>query len=276
MRHLSKRHSVSKSSRVLGFSRSLYYRRQNGHRPEVEDQEIQDIFRRIRAKQLAWGFRLCFEYGRKKGWFKVGKTRAYRCWKEAGLQQLRPPKRKQIKRKYQELLPPEKSGVGWAVDFTQDWVTGHKKEPVRLLNLMDEGSRRCLWAAAYRNIPAKKLVEVLDQALKIYGKPKYLRCDNGPELIAQELRAWADQHAIEVKYIQAGKPTQNGLIERLNGTLKRECLHLNWWYSIEELQEALDQWQYSYNHERPHSSIDYQTPIEFELNQKNLYFRMAS
>lgn len=276
MDQTKKHHSLNRSSRVLGFSRSLYYRRKQGHRPEVVDQAVQATLKAVQEKYIAWGFRLCFEHARKKGMLNVCKTRAYRCWKEAGLQQLSPPKRKKLKRRYQELLPPATSRIGWAVDFTQDWVNASTKKSVRLLNLMDEGSRKSLWIGAYQCIPAKKLVEVLTQAMALYGKPKYLRCDNGPELIAAELQQWAAEQGVELKYIQPGKPTQNGLIERLNGTLKRECLHLNWWESLEELQEALDRWQYVYNHERPHSSLGYQTPIEFEENEKSLYFRTAA
>ena len=34
--------------------------------------------------------------------------------------------------------------------------------------------------------------------------------------------------------------------------------------SIEQLQADVDQWLQSYNEERPHSSIDMKTPVEFE------------
>jgi putative transposase len=44
------------------------------------------------------------------------------------------------------------------------------------------------------------------------GKPKTIRCDNGPEYISQALRDWAQGCDIEPRYIQSGKPTQNGKI----------------------------------------------------------------
>ena len=56
------------------------------------------------------------------------------------------------------------------------------------------------------------------------GVPSSVRCDNGPEFISDQLRKWADYHQVDIRFIQPGKPTQNGLIERLNGTLRKECI----------------------------------------------------
>lgn len=53
------------------------------------------------------------------------------------------------------------------------------------------------------------------------------------------MQAWAVQNNIELKFIQSGKPSQNSLIERLNKTLRVECLNLCWFHSMEELNEEL-------------------------------------
>lgn len=108
------------------------------------------------------------------------------------------------------------------------------------------------------------------------GKPQYIRCDNGPEFISNELEQWAKKNQIEIRFIQPGKPTQNGLIERLNGTLRTECLNLEWFKSLDQLNEKLQNWWMVYNSIRPHSSIGYNTPDEFEDLNKNFYFRMVA
>ena len=59
---------------------------------------------------------------------------------------------------------------------------------------------------------------------------------------------------------QPGKPMQNGLVERLNGTIRTECLNLRVFQTICQVQEALDVWWHRYNFERPHSALKYQTP----------------
>jgi putative transposase len=80
---------------------------------------------------------------------------------------------------------------------------------------------------------------------------------------------------VELRFIQPGKPTQNGIIERLNGTARRECLNLNWFNSLEEVNELLENWYKTYNFDRPHSSLRYKTPAAFEKANQNLYFKMV-
>ena len=77
--------------------------------------------------------------------------------------------------------------------------------------------------------------------------------------------------------IQPGKPNQNGIIERLNKTLRIECTDQHWFTTMEELNEALDQWSVAYNTLRPHQSIGYKTPDRFEiLNQKTYFTPVAA
>ncbi|MBC7572115.1 MAG: transposase [Spirosoma sp.] len=45
---------------------------------------------------------------------------------------------------------------------------------------------------------------------------------------------------IEIRYTQPGKPIQNGLVERLNGTIRTECLNFRVFQTISQVQEALD------------------------------------
>ncbi len=78
-----------------------------------------------------------------------------------------------------------------------------------------------------------------------------------------------------MRFIQPGKPTQNGLIERLNGTLRKECLNLEWFESIPKFNEKIQEWWHVYNAIRPHSSIGYITPDEFEKLNKNFYFKVV-
>ncbi|NJO00842.1 MAG: IS3 family transposase [Bacteroidia bacterium] len=207
---------------------------------------------------------------------RVGKERAHRLYQQAGMSLYRRPSKPRIKRRYQALLPPERINEGWAMDFLSEIVINQGRSSVRVINVMDECSRRDLWVEAATSIRAKRLTEILDHLVALRGIPHYIRTDNGPAFISEELENWAKAKGVELRFIQPGKPTQNGLIERLNGTLRRECLNLHWFYSLEEMNEYLQDWYQVYNFERPHSSIGFVSPQQYELNNKHLYFRMVA
>lgn len=125
-------------------------------------------------------------------------------------------------------------------------------------------------------MPLPDTVEVLNKVVECRGVPAYIRFDNGPEFISARLKKWADDHQVELKFIQPGKPSQNGLIERLNGTLRTECLNLEWFQSIQRLNVEIQDWSVVYNTIRPHSSIDYLTPDELEQINNRLYFKAVA
>lgn len=280
MGQLQARHgglSKRRACRWLRLRRSMLYDRMTDASSSVRvlsDVCVADMMRKIRQSNRAWGFRLIFAYMKNQG-EKIGKTRAHRIYMQAKLSLHRNPKKPKIKRVFQDLLPPEQINEGWAMDFLSEWVIGEKQQSVRIINVVDECSRKDLWVEAAHSITAAKLVETLDKIGEMRGWPRYIRCDNGPEFISQMLNIWAVEKGIEIKFIQPGKPTQNGIIERLNGTVRKECLNLNWFYTLEEINDLLGQWYKTYNFDRPHSSLNYKTPVTFEKMNQNLYFKMA-
>lgn len=60
-----------------------------------------------------------------------------------------------------------------------------------------------------------------------------------------------------------GKPTDNAFIESFNGKVRQECLNQHWFLNLQDAKAKLDSWRDDYNHNRPHSSIGYQSPEEF-------------
>lgn len=268
---VAQRQSIRRRSQVLGVRRQTYHARKKGHRPEEVDEQIAQLLHQTVGEYVAWGFWMVYHYLRRKG-HTWNHKRVYRVWKEERLNLRRKPSRPVIRRKYLDLQAPNEINKGWAMDFVSDWVVGPKDKQVRIINVIDECSRRALWTEAHFNITAKTLITVLNQIIAWRGKPQYIRCDNGPEFISKELKDWADDKKIDIWFTQPGKPSQNGLIERLNGTLRRECLNLQWFKNLDLLNDALQEWWNSYNEIRPHSSIRFLTPTEYETKFKNLYF----
>jgi len=264
--------SIRRCCCVLGFRRQTYYKRKQGHRPEQEDDRIAALLHQTTQRFIAWGFWLVFYFIRRKG-HTWNHKRVYRVWKQEKLNFRSPVQRPKIRRQYQDLLAPEQVNEGWAMDFVSDWTIGPDKKSARVINIMDECSRRALWTEAHRSITANTLTAVLDKVVEYRGKPRYIRCDNGPEFISKRLAQWAEKNQVELKFIQPGKPTQNGLIERLNKTLRVECLNLHWFKSLKLLNESIQNWSMDYNTERPHKNLKRITPEEYELNNQNFYYK---
>lgn len=262
--------SIRRTSRVLGQRRaSLYYH----HRRVNEDSQIQAELTSLAAEHGNWGLGLMYGKIRLEGhlW---NRKRVYRNYKALNLNLRKPVKRKKIKRDNPGTLASSSVGEGWSIDFLSDTAIEDKK--TRILNVMDECSRKCLLIDAGKTYKAKALVASLKQLTIDYGKPKYIRCDNGPELISKQLEKFCTKNAIELKFIQPGKPMQNGLIERLNGTVRSECLNLKMFKTISELQQDLDKWWNIYNFDRPHSALKGKTPQMVYKNQGYLQSKVVT
>jgi putative transposase len=61
-------------------------------------------------------------------------------------------------------------------------------------------------------------------AMCLDGIPERIRCDNGPEVIAQALRTWLVKAGSQIRHSAPGSPWANGYRESFNGKLRIECL----------------------------------------------------
>jgi putative transposase len=94
--------------------------------------------------------------------------------------------------------------------------TGRK---IRTFNVIDDYNRKCLGIEVDHSLPAQRVIKSLEQLIEWRGKPKAIRCDNGPEYISHALREWAQ--AMDMGYI-----ITNDLIVRLVGFYQESYLRL--------------------------------------------------
>ena len=130
----------------------------------------------------------------------------------------------------------------------------------RLFNVIDDFNREGLGIEVDFSLPAQRVIRALDQVIEWRGKPKALRCDNGPEYLSATLTAWARKRDIRVEYIQPGKPQQNAYIERYNRTVRYDWLGQHLFESIKQVQAFATRWLWHYNHERPNMALGGITP----------------
>lgn len=84
------------------------------------------------------------------------------------------------------------------------------------------------------SLPSARVIRTLQQVIDWRGKPRVIRCDNGPEYISGTLLQWAAERQIRIEYIQPGKPQQNAYVERDNRTVRYDWLAQHIFASIDE------------------------------------------
>jgi len=156
---------------------------------------------------------------------------------------------------------PFKENIEWAIDFMSDAL--HDGRRIRTLNIIDHYNRKCKGIKIAINIPARVVVEFLNQRIELFGKPLKIRTDNGPEFSSELFQKWLKDNDICWSKIQKGSPQQNGVIERFNRTYREDVLDANIFHNIKQAHLLTQRWINDYNNERPHQALNYLTPSEY-------------
>ena len=62
-------------------------------------------------------------------------------------------------------------------------------------------------------------------------------------------------------------------MESFNGRFRDECLNENWFSDLADAREKIAHWKQDYNERRPHSSLQYRTPVEFAAQSAASFYR---
>ena len=117
--------------------------------------------------------------------------------------------------------------------------------------------------AAIEHAAEDRVLDVLTSLFLTRGVPRHIRSDNGPEFIAHAIRRHGEQAGLEMLYIEPGSPWENGFAESFFSRLRGELLNCEEFANLAEARWFARRRQEEHNHERPHSSLGYQTPSAF-------------
>jgi transposase InsO family protein len=163
----------------------------------------------------------------------------------------------------------------WSIDYKGQFYMQNNRVcyPATLSDNFSRYLLDCKALEGPRYAPTKK---VLIEAFREYGLPEAIRSDNGTPFAGKcigglsRLSIWFIQLGIIPERIKKGCPQENGRHERMHRTLKSDALD-EVARNLKEQQERFDIFRQDYNNERPHESLNDQTPSEFYKKSNRPY-----
>jgi transposase InsO family protein len=128
------------------------------------------------------------------------------------------------------------------------------------LLVLGHGRRQLLWFEVTRHPTAEWLARQITEAFPWASTPAYLVRDNDRaygHIFTSRVRAMG----IRDRPISPGSPWQNGIAERLIGTVRRECLDRILIFGESQLRRVLASYAAYYNQTRTHLALQKDAPL---------------
>jgi len=229
-----------------------------------KDEALAAELRRISAAHPRAGYRMATALLRRAG-MEINAKRVQRLWRLEGLKVPRRQRKRQrlgSSESGTQRLRAERVNHVWSYDFVFDQTEDGRR--LKWLPICDEFSRELVALEVERRMEARDVIRILDAAVEQRGSaPEYIRSDNGPEFVALAVQEWIARRGFKTLYIKPGAPWQNAYSESFNSRFRDEFLNREAFASVLEAKVLGKEHRHRYNQTRPHSSLEYQTPVEF-------------
>ena len=143
-----------------------------------ENARIADWLVRLTTSYRDWGFGLCFLHFRNVKGFGWNHKRVYRM--------------------PEPLAVPDAIKEVWSMNFMHDQLSDGRS--FWLFNVLDDFNREGLAIEVDLSLPSVRVIRSLEQIIEWRGKPKVIRCDNGPEYIGGVLLDWAQRNGMDGRW----------------------------------------------------------------------------
>ena len=132
-----------------------------------------------------------------------------------------------------------------------------------VLVVMDQYTRRIVGFGIHAGVvDGSALCCMFNHAIRGQSSPRYLSSDNDP---LYRFHHWhANLRVLRVTEVKSVPyvPLSHPFVERLIGTLRRECLDRMLFWSAPDLKKKLSEFQDFYNSHRAHASLQGRTPVQ--------------
>lgn len=221
----------------------------------------------LRKRHPRWGARKLVALGTKQHPALIWPSRSTVCdlLTRAGLVNARPRRRApSVGHAPSVLAAIDAANHTWTTDFKGEFRTGDRRYCYPL-TLRDGFSRFVLRCDGLLARTLDDTQRRFTRAFAEYGLPDRIRSDNGSPFAGtglgrlSRLAIWWMRLGIVPERIAPGHPEQNGSHEQFHSVLKAETARPPA-PNLRAQQRRFDRFCAEYNHERPHESLDDQTP----------------
>lgn len=256
-----KNYSGRRACGLVGISERVYrYRSKRG-----DDKQLRGRLKELASQRRRFGYRRLHMLLEREG-FEVNHKKLYRIYKEERLTVRKRGGRKRALGTRAPMTIPQGRNQRWSLDFVSDTLRDGRR--FRILCVIDDFTRECLATVVDNSISGVRVARELDAIAERRGYPCMVVSDNGTELTSHAMLAWQKDRQVEWHYIAPGKPMQNGFVESFNGRLRDECLNEHIFRNHNHAREIIKDWRIDYNSNRPHTSLNGLTPIEYATQSK--------
>ena len=267
---------------LMGVSKSGYYKWKNRqgvlNRYEQDRQLLTKLLSEQHKKHPSHGYHmLADDVFQATGWI-FSHNLAHKCCKYAGIQSKA--------RKYRYKKKDDEENVEFPNEVNGNWsATGPTQIVVSDMTVIKNKGRNWEWTLlvdtfnneilAHQATPVqgdtKPYYHCLEALKKLAGKKNeeqtpqvVLHTDQGSVYSSQAFRQAHEHYNILRSMSKVGTPTDNAIIEALNGWIKEE-LYLDFSLeTAEDVPKLLDEYVYYFNNRRPAAALGYKSPVQYK------------
>ena len=258
---------VSLLCEMLQLSHSSFYYTST----VTDDVKIREALERLCLEKPRYGYRRITNQLHRAG-IQIGEEKVRELMGEMNLlvKPLRPKVQTTKSGKGEPLYPNLIKGLEitrinqvWCGDITFIPLSGGRM--AYLAVLIDVFTRMIRGWELARNMSVTLIDRALDRALARGTSPEIHHSDHGGQYIAQNYCDRLVSHNCQISMAGKGKPWENPFAESAIGHLKDELVWVEEYTDFQQAYSSLSHFlDVVYNYERPHSSLGYLTPAEFE------------
>ena len=254
---------LTRQCTLAGVARSTVYAQRTPQSPVALDLELCHALDAIYTRCPFYGSRrMVIELGRRG--YPANRKRVQRLMRRMGLAGMAPGPMTSRPHPEHKVYPYLLRGVSitrpnqvWSTDVTYVRLP---RGFAYLVAIIDWSSRKVLSWRLSNTMDAAFCVDALEEALRLHGTPEIFNSDQGSQFTSKAFTDVLKGAEVAISMDGRGRAFDNIFVERLWRTVKYEDVYLKGYASLGELTVGLADYFQFYNTERPHQSLEDQTP----------------